>query len=140
MNDQYGFGVVPALIASLLALPFSSAGALGATAHVTGSVSIRERIALPPGYVLRVELRDISRQDAPSEEISSVELRPRHQPPIRYSLRFDRRRINPASLYSVSARILIDRRLAFISDQINPVLTRGRPDSADIMLRSVGRR
>lgn len=136
MKKQSGF---TALIACLLALPFSSAGAL-ATGRVTGSVSIRERIALPPGYVLRVELRDISRQDAPSEEISSVELRPRHQPPIRYSLRYDPRRINPASLYSVSARMLIDGRLAFISDRINAVITRGGSNRADILLRSVGRR
>ncbi len=137
MKKHSGF---TALIACLLALPFSSAGALGATGRVTGSVSIRERIALPPGYVLRVELRDISRQDAPSEGISSVELRPRHQPPIRYSLRYDPRRINPAAIYSVSARILIDGRLAFISDRINAVITRGGSNRADILLRSVGRR
>lgn len=122
-----------------LALAISAAGAPAFAASVTGAVTYRERMALPPGYVLRVELRDISRQDAPSDEIASVDMRPRRQVPIRYALRYDPRRIDPSHMYSVSARILIDGRLAFISTRINPVLTRGASNSADILLQPVGR-
>lgn len=122
-----------------LALALSAVGAPAFAASVTGSVTYRERIALPPGYVLRVELRDISRQDAASEEIASVQIRSRRQVPIRYALRYDPRRILPAHMYSVSARILIDGRLAFISTRINPVLTRGASSKADILLQAVGR-
>ncbi|WP_424363029.1 YbaY family lipoprotein [Methylocystis parvus] len=125
--------------AILLALALSAIGAPAFAASVTGSVTYRERIALPQGYVLRVELRDISRQDAASEEIASIEMRPRRQVPIRYALRYDPRRIDPAHMYSVSARILIDGRLAFISTRINSVLTRGASNKADIMLQAVGR-
>jgi putative lipoprotein len=125
--------------AILLALALSAVGAPALAASVTGSVTYRERMALPPGYVLRVELRDISRQDAASEEIASVEMRPRRQVPIRYALRYDPGRIDPAYMYSVSARILIDGRLAFISTRINSVLTRGASSKADILLQPVGR-
>jgi putative lipoprotein len=94
---------------------------------------------MPPGYVLRVELRDISRQDVASEEIAAVEMRPRHQPPVRYSLAYDPARIDPSHMYAVSARILVGGRLAFISTRINPVITQGRPNVADIVLESVRR-
>lgn len=125
--------------AVLLALAFSAFGAPAFAASVRGSVTYRERMALPAGYVLRVELRDISRQDAASEEIASIQMRPRRQVPIRYALRYDPKRIDPAHMYSVSARILIDGRLAFVSTRINSVLTRGAPGGADILLQPVGR-
>lgn len=125
------------LLAGLLAALFPAA-ALGAPARVTGAVTYRERIALPPGYVLRVELRDVSKQDVASEEIAAIEMRPKRQLPVRYSLAFDPRRIDPSHMYSVSARILVDGRLAFISTRINAVLTRGRPATADILLQRVG--
>jgi putative lipoprotein len=127
----------PLLCALAALLPPIAAAAT--PARVTGSVTYRERIALPPGYVLRVELLDVSRQDVAAERIAVVEGRPRRQVPIRYALSYDPRRIVPSHTYSVSARILVDGRLVFISDRINAVITRGRPNVADIVLRSVGR-
>lgn len=121
----------------LVGLLAQSIPAAAATAHVTGRVSARERIALPPGYVLRVELRDITRQDAASEEIAAVEMRPKHQLPVRYSLAYDPGRIHPAHLYSVSARVLVGARLAFISTRINAVITRGGSNAADIVVQAV---
>jgi putative lipoprotein len=123
----------------LAALALAASCVQACAANVTGAVTYRERIALPPGYVLRVALQDISRQDAPAEEIASVEMRPARQVPIRYALRYDQKRIDPSHTYSVSARILIDGRLAFISTRINPVITRGAPNKADILLQAVRR-
>jgi uncharacterized lipoprotein YbaY len=54
-------------------------------------------------------------------------------------LRYDPRRIDPAHMYSVSARIFIDGKLAFISTRINSALTRGASKKADILLQAVGR-
>lgn len=125
------------LLCALALLPPISAAAT--PARVTGSVTYRERIALPPGYVLRVELLDVSRQDVAAERIAVVEMRPRRQVRIGYSLSYDPRRIVPSHTFSVSARIFIDGRLVFISDRINGIITRGRPNVADIVLRSVGR-
>jgi putative lipoprotein len=126
----------PLLCALVALLPPIAAAAT--PAPVTGSVTYRERISLPPGYVLRVELLDVSRQDVAAERIAVVEIRPRRQVPIHYSLSYDPRRIVPSHTYSVSARIFVDGRLVFISDRINAVITRGRPNVADIVLRSVG--
>ncbi len=113
-------------------------GAWAASGRVTGIVAFRERIALPPGYEVQVSLRDVSRQDAPSEQIASQTLWPKRQPPVSYVLRFDPSRIVASHDYAVSARILVDGRLVFITDRRYPVITRGAPHEADLLLRKVG--
>jgi putative lipoprotein len=120
--------------------PLAPAGASAESGRVTGAVAWRERIALPPGYVVEVSLRDVSRQDAPAEEIASATVRPKRQPPIPFVLRYDRARIHPAHDYTVFARVLADGRLVFVSDRRYPVLTRGASSEANLLLRSVGAR
>ncbi|PPD44283.1 MAG: hypothetical protein CTY15_07505 [Methylocystis sp.] len=119
-------------------LAFTAAPSFAAPAVVSGKVFSRERIAPPPGYVLRIELRDISRQDVASEEIAFVEMRPKRPLPVRYKLGYDPARIDPSHMYAVSARGLVDGRLVFISTIINSVITRGRPEATDILVQSVG--
>jgi putative lipoprotein len=50
--------------------------AAGNEAVVTGSVSYRERIALPPDAVVKVQLSDVSRQDAPAPLIAETTVQP----------------------------------------------------------------
>lgn len=110
--------------------PLSEAG----QARISGTVSYRERIALPPDYVLRVELLDISRQDAPPVPIASVELTPRHQVPVAFDLAYDEDRIDPRLTYAVRAQILAGGRLMFTTTRNYPVITKGNPGKADIWL------
>ncbi|HEX5632928.1 MAG TPA: YbaY family lipoprotein, partial [Gemmatimonadales bacterium] len=56
-------------------------------AVLTGSVTYRERMALPAGAVVRVELRDVSRADASAALVASQEIRPTSQVPIPFELR-----------------------------------------------------
>jgi putative lipoprotein len=51
--------------ATATVVPGSSGGA--EAARVTGSVTYRERIALPPTAVVKARLVDVSRADAPAE-------------------------------------------------------------------------
>lgn len=111
-----------------------------AAGRVTGTVVYRARIALPPQAIVLVSLRDVSLADAPSVEISSVELRPKHQPPLSFVLRYDPARIHPAHTYAVSARITVEGRLAFISTRMYPVITRGAPRRVEIVVDPVGQR
>jgi putative lipoprotein len=92
---------------------------------VSGSISYRERIALPPGFVVKVQLLDVSRQDAPAKTVNSIELTPAHQIPIPYEIGFDKTRINPHHSYAVRGQILVEGRLWFTSTQVIPVITRG---------------
>ena len=106
-------------------------------ARVSGNISYRERIALPPGFVVRVELLDISRQDAPAQTLNSIELTPAHQVPIPYEIGFDETQIDPRHSYAVRGQILVDGRLWFTTAKVVPVITRGAPRHADIWLQRV---
>jgi putative lipoprotein len=106
-------------------------------AHVTGTVSYRERIALPPNYIVRVELADVSRQDAPSVPIAAVELTPQHQVPVAFDLAYDDANIDPRFTYAVRAQILVGGRLIFTSTLMHQVITRGHPNTAEIILQRV---
>jgi putative lipoprotein len=126
-----GFFALPALLL-LSVLP-----AAAKDARVSGNISYRERIALPPGFVVKVELLDISRQDSPAQTLNAIELTPAHQVPIAYEIGFDKTRINPRHSYAVRAQIFVDGRLWFTTTQNIPVITRGAPRHADLWLQRV---
>jgi putative lipoprotein len=123
-----------ALLGALFLLCLPAAAQQG---RVKGAISYRERIALPPGFVVKVALLDVSRQDAPAETIGSVELTPAHQVPISFEIAFDEARIDPRHSYSVRGQIFVNGRLWFTTTRNYPVLTRGAPREADLVLQRV---
>jgi putative lipoprotein len=100
-----------------------------------GSVSYRERMALPPGAVVEVSLLDVSRADAPALIIARTRVSGRRMP-ARYVLHFDSARILPRRSYAVQARILLGGRLLFINTTRHSVFT-GEPDQTDIQVQRV---
>jgi uncharacterized lipoprotein YbaY/heat shock protein HslJ len=105
-----------------------------ATGTVTGSVSYRERMALPPNAVLEVQLQDVSLADAPARVIATQRIENPGQVPIAFSLAYDPTAIDPVNRYALQARIEVDDRLWFINDTHTPVLTHGGGDTADLLL------
>ena len=104
-------------------------------ASVNGSVTYRERLALTPGAMLVVELRDVSYADAPAPLIARQTITGPGQVPIKFEVGYNRQDINPRNSYSVSARIVeSDGRLAFINDTAYDVITRGRPNKVAMLL------
>jgi len=104
--------------------------------QVTGTVTYRERIALPPTTVVTVKLVDVSRADAPAIVIGEQVIRPAgKQAPFAFSIAYDPVQIQPHLTYAVQARIEDGGRLLFISDRMYPVLTRDAPDHVDMVLR-----
>ena len=104
-------------------------------ASVSGSVSYRERLALTPGAMLVVEIRDTSYQDAAAELIARQTIADPGQVPIRFKVEYSREDIDSRNTYSVSARIIeSDGRLAFINDTAYDVITRGSPSKVDMLL------
>ncbi len=108
-------------------------------AHVTGTVTYRERIALPPHAVITVTLADISRADARATVIGKqlIEASGR-QVPFQFDIAYDPAKIDPRYTYAIQARIEQDGKLRFISDQHYAVITRGAPSHVDMVLRQVG--
>ena len=135
-------GATLSLIGWLAACSTTSAVPAGggtSVARVTGTVTYRERIALPPTAVIKVRLVDVSRADAPAivlgEQITQAAGK---QVPFAFEIAFDPAKIEARYSYAVQARIEQDGKLRFISGRHYAVITRGAPDHVDIVLRSVG--
>ena len=103
------------------------------TMHLETTVTYRERIALPPDAVLEVELLDTSRADAPSVRISSQRFKLVGVPRT-VEIAYDTDLVEERLSYTVSARIISDGNVMFRSTTATPVLTRGAPKSAEIVL------
>ena len=93
------------------------------TIAVTGSVTYRERIALPPTAQIEVTLADVSLADAPSRTLASQRFGAEgKQVPFAFALTVDRADLDPRHSYAVSARITdADGKLMFITDTRNSV-------------------
>ena len=114
-------------------------GGGAATARVTGTVTYLQRIALPPTAVIKVQLIDVSRADAPAvvlgEQIITAGGK---QVPFAFEIPYDPAKIDPRFTYAVGARVEDGGKLLFINDQRYAVITRGAPTHADMVLRAVG--
>ncbi|HET6523009.1 YbaY family lipoprotein [Sphingopyxis sp.] len=95
---------------------------------VTGSITYRERMALPPTAQVEVTLADVSLMDAPSKTIARQSFTADgRQVPFAFSLTVDQRQLDPRHSYAVSARITdASGRLMFITDTRNSVTFDGR--------------
>jgi len=109
-----------------------------ATGKVTGSITYRERIALPPSAVVTVKLVDVSLADAPAVLIAEqVITTAGRQVPFKFALEYDASAIQPSHTYAVQVRIANGDRLLFISDKMHPVITRDAPTHLDIVVRHI---
>lgn len=118
-----------------------AAGSAGAQAkNVTGTVTYRVRIALVPTAVVKVQLLDVSRADAPATVIAEQTIEPQgKQVPIPFSLGYDPAQIKENMRYVVRAQIMIDGNLAFTSTEAYPVITGGSPTQVEILVHPAGR-
>src|SRR3546814_10952572 len=85
---------------------------------VRGSLTYRERIALPPGSVAEVTLQDVSRADAPSTILArqTIPLEGR-QVPVPFDLKVDRAQLQSGMRYSVRGVIRAsDARMLWTTD------------------------
>jgi putative lipoprotein len=124
-------GLVGAVSIAVLALASSGDAE---TMFLETTVTYRERIALPPDAVLEVELLDTSRADAPSIRMAS-QLFKLTGVPRTVRIGYDPELIDDRYTYTVSASIMSDRRVLFRSTTATPVLTRGAPSSAELVLQ-----
>ena len=89
---------------------------------VTGTINIRQRIALPPDAVLTVTLSDASLADAPARVLSQKAVRTeRKQAPFNFALPGPAD-IQPNARILLSAAITVNGQLMFITDTVQTVI------------------
>jgi uncharacterized lipoprotein YbaY len=101
---------------------------------VSGRVTYRQRIALPPGAVVVVSVLDVSRADAPAQTVAVQRIEVEHQVPIPFSLSVDADRLDPRHRYAVAARIEVEGESAWRSDTHHPVAADGSTDVEILMV------
>lgn len=105
---------------------------------IMGTVSYRERIALPDKALVTITLQDVSLADAAAKVIAKHRFETNGmQVPLEFDLAFDNRKIDAHHRYSVSARIEVDGKLRFITDTHYAVIT-DENNTKRVDLRLVG--
>ena len=104
---------------------------------VTGTITYRERIALPPEAVVEVRLSDVSLQDVASTLIGKSIITEPGQVPIPFEVSYFTSVIDQRHTYAVSARITVGNDLWFINTTAYPVITLGNPTHVDMVVQLV---
>lgn len=94
--------------------------------NVSGTIWIRQKVALPPNAVLTVTVSDASQADAPSKVLAQKVVRTEgKQAPFSFVLPFNPADIQPNARILLSAAITIDDKIVFITDTVKPVINQG---------------
>lgn len=106
---------------------------------VSGTVTYRQRSALPANAVILVRLVDVSRADASGTVIAEERIDAGgKQVPISFDLAYERNRIQERNRYVIRAEIRDGERLLFTTDTSYPVITQGNPRSVEVTVVPVG--
>jgi copper homeostasis protein (lipoprotein) len=121
------------LLAALVAAPAAAQD----IAILMGTVTYRERIALPPTAVVEVRLEDVSRANV-APVIASMQIDQPGQVPVRFNLPYDPKTVSPAGRYAARATITDGKNVLFASTDTALVLTQGHGPRVDLVLARVG--
>lgn len=109
--------------------------ASGERGVLRGTVSYRERIALPFDAVVHVTLSDVARQDAAAPVIAEKRIPSEgQQVPLSFELPYERSKIEAGGAYAVRATIESGGQMWFTTDTVQRVLTQGNPSDVSLML------
>jgi putative lipoprotein len=108
---------------------------------LNGTLTYRQRIAVPPDTEATVRLVDVSRADAPATVIAQTRFKTEgRQVPFPFRLEYDPARIDPRMRYAVSGELRAGGRILFLNTTRHSVLTHGAPsDNVEILLEQSGR-
>jgi len=107
-----------------------AANAIAAGTAITGTVTLRDPIAIGAGAKLDLKLVDAGQPEPP---IATKTIDVNGAPPYAFSVDFDRSRITAGRTYVLNA-VLTDGDRRFLPGLTSPVLTHGAPASIQILL------
>lgn len=108
------------------------------TAHISGTVTYRERMALPASAIVEVRLDDVTRAVGTPPVVAITMVQQPGQVPIKFDLPYDARAINANGRYALRATISDGGTVLFASADATLVLTQGHEMRADLVLTRVG--
>ena len=136
-NQELENNMTPRICTAVLASLVACGAALSATTQqtlLTGTISYRERIALPPTAAIEVRLEDVSRADVAPPIVARTRIVNPGSIPVRFNLDIDMSTLNPRGRYAVRATIVDGTTVLFASTDTTLVLTQGHSTRADLVL------
>ncbi len=121
-------------LALVLALAASLAGCGSQPTQVTGTLTYRQRIALPPDAVATVRLVDASKQDAPSPTLAEQVIDPAGQVPIAFTLDYDPTSLADGHTVLVQARITAGGELLWLNTSAVPLTKKSMASPLEVIL------
>ncbi len=104
---------------------------------VTGTVTYRQRIALPDNAIVQVQLLDVSRQDVAATVLGEQTITPNgRQVPFEFEIPYDPAQIQASHSYAIQAQITVNGQLRFLNTSSDPVITNGNPNRVDVLVSS----
>jgi uncharacterized lipoprotein YbaY len=105
---------------------------------VNGTVSYLQRIALPAGAVVNVQLQDVSLADVAAMVMGEQTITTTgNQVPFPFEIKYDPAAIQERNTYAVRATIKVNGQLMFTTTQQYRVITQGNPSTVDLVLEQV---
>lgn len=94
--------------------------------NVSGTIWIKQKVALPPDAVLTVTLSDASLADAPSKVLAQRAVRTEgKQAPFSFVLPYNPSDVQPNARILLSAAVTINDKLVFITDTVQEAINHG---------------
>lgn len=90
---------------------------------VTGNIAFRDRVSVPGDAEVRIELREVVRQDSPVVTLASATITEIRQIPIPFEIEYDPLDIDPRRNYMIHATILSGEQTLYASTDPYPVIT-----------------
>ena len=126
-----------ALAVASLAVACAQTPKQHATANLTGTITYRERIALPPDARVEIQLVDATDEDQTAPILAERLIDQPGQVPIAFSLSYDPATIKASRTYALRVRIRVDEDIWFASPFDLRVLTGGNPNQLEVQLERV---
>lgn len=101
---------------------------------VRGSVTYRERIALPPDARLALRIEDVSLADAPAEVIAEKTIAVAQQVPIPFAIKADPASLQPGRSYAIRATLSAGGEALFVTATRYAVFAPDWPEQVDMVL------
>jgi putative lipoprotein len=136
VRTQYSGLVAFALLAALAA-GCAEPKAQRGPATLTGTITYRERIALPPAAHVEIQLVDATDPDVTSPLIAERLIDAPGQVPIAFSLAYDPATLKASRTYALRVRIRVGDDVWFASPFDLRVLTGGNPSQVEVQLERV---
>jgi len=106
-----------------------------AEAVVSGTVTYRQKIALPPDAVVRIEIIDASERVRDFVVVAEQTIKNPGAVPIKFQLRYAPEKIDPNHQYRLLARIEdASGKALFTSSKAYPVISKGSASSLEVIV------